>query len=89
MSVFNETSEPRGPGMKLLVMLVLLLAAGAGLFYVSRRHPDPPHSPRGCPFQAWSLGELLRILNGPLAIRRGAREPRNGRAPAPVAIPVL
>jgi glycogen debranching enzyme len=21
---------------------------------------DPPHTPRGCPFQAWSLGELLR-----------------------------
>jgi glycogen debranching enzyme len=23
---------------------------------------DPPHTPRGCPFQAWSLGELLRAL---------------------------
>ncbi len=22
---------------------------------------DPPHTPRGCPFQAWSLGELLRL----------------------------
>ncbi|MHB8418795.1 MAG: amylo-alpha-1,6-glucosidase [Myxococcales bacterium] len=22
---------------------------------------DPPHQPRGCPFQAWSLGELLRL----------------------------
>jgi predicted glycogen debranching enzyme len=22
---------------------------------------DPPHAPRGCPFQAWSLGELMRI----------------------------
>jgi glycogen debranching enzyme len=22
---------------------------------------DAPHTPRGCPFQAWSLGELLRI----------------------------
>lgn len=22
---------------------------------------DPPHTPRGCPFQAWSVGELLRI----------------------------
>jgi hypothetical protein len=42
MSVFNETSEPRGPGVKLLVMLVLVLAAGAGIFYVSRRDPAPP-----------------------------------------------
>jgi len=22
---------------------------------------DPPHTPRGCPFQAWSMGEFLRI----------------------------
>ena len=21
---------------------------------------DAPHTPRGCPFQAWSLGELIR-----------------------------
>jgi len=23
---------------------------------------DPPHTPRGCPFQAWSLGEVMRVL---------------------------
>ena len=22
---------------------------------------EPPHVPGGCPFQAWSLGELIRI----------------------------
>jgi len=22
---------------------------------------EPPHTPRGCPFQAWSIGELLRL----------------------------
>jgi predicted glycogen debranching enzyme len=22
---------------------------------------DPPHTPRGCPFQAWSVGEALRV----------------------------
>ena len=22
---------------------------------------DPPHAPRGCPWQAWSVGELLRL----------------------------
>ena len=27
----------------------------------SIRDADAPHVPRGCPFQAWSLGELIRI----------------------------
>ncbi len=34
----------------------------AGLGHVSEiADGDPPHTPRGCPFQAWSVGELLRI----------------------------
>jgi hypothetical protein len=33
----------------------------AGLGHISEiMDADPPHTPRGCPFQAWSLGELLR-----------------------------
>jgi predicted glycogen debranching enzyme len=33
----------------------------AGLGHVSEiADADAPHTPRGCPFQAWSLGELLR-----------------------------
>ncbi len=41
MSVFDETSQPKGPGLKLLVMLVLILATGAGLYYLSQREPSP------------------------------------------------
>ncbi len=34
----------------------------AGLGHISEIcDAEPPHTPRGCPFQAWSLGELLRI----------------------------
>jgi glycogen debranching enzyme len=34
----------------------------AGLGHVSEiTDADPPHTPRGCPFQAWSLGELLLL----------------------------
>ncbi|HEX4640165.1 MAG TPA: amylo-alpha-1,6-glucosidase, partial [Chthoniobacterales bacterium] len=34
----------------------------AGLGHISEiAHADPPHTPAGCPFQAWSLGELLRL----------------------------
>jgi len=37
--------------------------AVAGLGHVSEiADGDPPHMPRGCPFQAWSLGELMRVL---------------------------
>ncbi|HKN87211.1 MAG TPA: amylo-alpha-1,6-glucosidase, partial [Nitrospiraceae bacterium] len=28
---------------------------------------EPPHTPRGCPFQAWSVGEVMRILFDVLA----------------------
>jgi len=34
----------------------------AGLGHVSEiADGDPPHTPRGCPFQAWSVAELLRL----------------------------
>jgi glycogen debranching enzyme len=36
--------------------------ATAGLGHVSEiADADAPYTPRGCPFQAWSLGELLRL----------------------------
>lgn len=34
----------------------------AGMGHVSEiADGDPPHTPRGCPFQAWSMGELIRL----------------------------
>ncbi|HEU4402853.1 MAG TPA: amylo-alpha-1,6-glucosidase [Candidatus Polarisedimenticolia bacterium] len=34
----------------------------AGLGHLSEiADAEPPHAPRGCPFQAWSLGEALRL----------------------------
>jgi predicted glycogen debranching enzyme len=34
----------------------------AGLGHISEvADGDPPHTPGGCPFQAWSLGELIRV----------------------------
>jgi glycogen debranching enzyme len=36
----------------------------AGLGHVSEiADGDAPHTPRGCPFQAWSLGEVLRLMH--------------------------
>jgi predicted glycogen debranching enzyme len=40
----------------------------AGLGHVSEiADADAPHTPRGCPFQAWSLAELLRLDRSVLA----------------------
>jgi predicted glycogen debranching enzyme len=40
----------------------------AGLGHVSEiADAEPPHEPRGCPFQAWSVGELLRLREEVLA----------------------
>ena len=40
----------------------------AGLNHVSEiTDADAPHIPRGCPFQAWSVGELLRLDRSVLA----------------------
>jgi predicted glycogen debranching enzyme len=41
----------------------------AGLDHVSEvADGDPPHRPGGCPFQAWSLGELMRLQLQVLAL---------------------
>ena len=49
--------------------------AEAGLGHVSEiADAEPPHAPRGCPFQAWSVGELLRLSEQVLAIRPVRRE---------------
>jgi glycogen debranching enzyme len=43
---------------------------------------DPPHTPRGCPFQAWSVGEALRldlsVLATPVAVERQRRHAHAG-----------
>ncbi|WP_447977533.1 amylo-alpha-1,6-glucosidase [Candidatus Nitrospira bockiana] len=56
----------------------------AGLGHVSElADAEAPFTPRGCPFQAWSLGEVLRLLHGvlaaPGATRGHGREQRGRR----------
>jgi len=41
-------------------MLELLDPAGTG-HLPEIADGDPPHTPRGCPFQAWSVGEAMRL----------------------------
>jgi predicted glycogen debranching enzyme len=54
----------------------------AGLGHVSEiADGDAPHTPRGCPFQAWSVGELLRIDRVLLAETGDAGQPVASREP--------
>jgi predicted glycogen debranching enzyme len=49
--------------------------AEAGLGHVSEiADGDAPHAPRGCPFQAWSVGEILRLSEQVLAEKPARRE---------------
>ncbi|HEX6433104.1 MAG TPA: amylo-alpha-1,6-glucosidase, partial [Gemmatimonadales bacterium] len=46
----------------------------AGLGHVSEiADASAPHTPRGCPFQAWSVGEALRLDLEVLAAPRAKR----------------
>jgi glycogen debranching enzyme len=50
----------------------------AGMGHVSEiTDAEAPHTPRGCPFQAWSVGELLRLEQVVLA--GGSSEKRSKR----------
>jgi len=52
----------------------------AGVGHISEiADADAPHTPRGCPFQAWSVGEALRLDLSVLANKRTQRGTR-GRA---------
>jgi predicted glycogen debranching enzyme len=49
----------------------------AGLDHISEiADADPPHTPRGCPFQAWSVAEALRLDAVVLAGRPQQGKPR-------------
>ncbi len=58
----------------------------AGIGHVSEiADADAPHTPRGCPFQAWSVGEMLRVLVDILGERdqeQGARGTKPSGKPA-------
>ena len=72
-----RSSAPRG---EQFVAPLLAHLDEAGLGHVSEvADADAPHTPGGCPFQAWSLGELLRLDRVVLADQRPA-----GRSRSPV-----
>jgi predicted glycogen debranching enzyme len=60
--VRGGTAEARAEARRRFVEPLVRHLDEAGLGHVSEvADGDPPHRPGGCPFQAWSLGELLRL----------------------------
>jgi glycogen debranching enzyme len=62
--VHGNTPENRQAARERFIQPLRDHLQAAGIGHVSEiADGDPPHTPRGCPFQAWSLGELLRLTN--------------------------
>jgi predicted glycogen debranching enzyme len=60
--VRGDTVEARKLARKQFLEPLRVHLEQAGLGHLAEiADADPPHTPRGCPFQAWSMGELLRL----------------------------
>jgi predicted glycogen debranching enzyme len=60
--VRGRTNDAKREARERFVAPLLAHLADAGVGHVSEiADGDAPHAPGGCPFQAWSLGELLRL----------------------------
>jgi len=69
----NTTAARREARARFLAPLLDHLD-GAGIGHVSEiADAESPHTPRGCPFQAWSVGEVLRLDQVVLAEREETR----------------
>jgi len=67
--VHGATAESIPEARERFLTPILEHLNNAGLGHISEiADADPPHTPRGCPFQAWSLGEALRLDRVVLAV---------------------
>jgi len=74
LRVRRSTARARAEARRRFVEPLVAHLDTAGLGHVSEiADAEPPFTPRGCPFQAWSLGELLRLER---VIVAPARTPR-------------
>jgi len=64
----GNTSEAKATARERFLSPLLAHLSRAGLGHVSElADAERPHTPRGCPFQAWSLAELIRLEREVLA----------------------
>jgi glycogen debranching enzyme len=74
--VRSNTNEAKREARGKFLAPILAHLEEAGLGHVSEiADAEPSHTPRGCPFQAWSVGEALRLDQVVLAEHEGARTP--------------
>lgn len=75
--VRGSADEAKYEARKRFLTPLLAHLDDAGLGHVSEiADADAPHTPCGCPWQAWSLGEVLRLDQFVLANPKPARKPR-------------
>jgi len=59
----GEVPEIKAEAHERFIKPLLALMNEAGIGHLPEiADGDPPHQPQGCPFQAWSVGEALRLL---------------------------
>ncbi len=62
LRVHGDTADARRQARRCFLDPILAHLEVAGLGHVSEiADGDPPHTTRGCPFQAWSVAEALRL----------------------------
>jgi predicted glycogen debranching enzyme len=72
--VRGNTSKARADARQRFFEPLLAQLERAGLGHLAEiADAEPPHTPKGCPFQAWSMGELLRLDRVVLAVTAPAR----------------
>ena len=61
LRVRRPSARARAEARERFLAPILALAAQCGGHLPEIADGDPPHTPRGCPQQAWSVGEVLRV----------------------------
>jgi predicted glycogen debranching enzyme len=73
----GNSSEAKQEARKRFLLPLEMHLHQAGIGHISEIcDAEPPHTPRGCPFQAWSFGEYLRIKHILLANGHNSNQPR-------------
>jgi predicted glycogen debranching enzyme len=72
--VRGNTAGAKAEARERFLRPLLVHLDDAGLGHVSEiADAEPPHTPRGCPFQVWSLDELLRLDRAVLVLPESAQ----------------